>query len=164
MQAAVLTNARYICQMDADLSHDPRYVPALVEAAAHADLVLGSRYVQGISVVNWSLKRLLLSTWANEYVRLLGGLRVRDCTTGFRLWRRPLLERIGLEQIHSDGYSFLVETLFRATRLGGRVVEVPIIFVERQFGESNLSKRVVLESAVLPWRLLATRIRARLRG
>jgi dolichol-phosphate mannosyltransferase len=164
LRRAIAEGAELCLQMDADLSHDPRYVPALVEAAAHADLVLGSRYVQGISVVNWSLRRLLLSTWANEYVRLLGGLRVRDCTTGFRLWRRPLLEQIGLEQIHSDGYSFLVETLFRATRLGGRVVEVPIIFVERRFGESNLSKRVVLESAVLPWRLLAARIRARLRG
>jgi dolichol-phosphate mannosyltransferase len=164
LQRAIAEGAELCLQMDADLSHDPRYVPALVAAAAHADLVLGSRYVQGISVVNWSLKRLLLSTWANEYVRRLAGLRVRDCTTGFRLWRRPLLEQIGLEQIRSDGYSFLVETLFRATRLGARVAEVPIIFVERKFGESNLSKRVVLESAILPWRLLAARVRARLRA
>jgi dolichol-phosphate mannosyltransferase len=88
---------------------------------------------------------------------------VRDCTTGFRLWRRPLLERIGLERIHSDGYSFLVETLFRATRAGARIREVPIIFVERKFGESNLSAKVVLESAWLPWRLFAARVGARLR-
>jgi dolichol-phosphate mannosyltransferase len=163
LRRALDEGAELCLQMDADLSHDPRYVPDLVAAAAGADLVLGSRYVQGISVVNWSLRRLLLSTWANEYVRALGGLRVSDCTTGFRLWRRPLLERIGLERIHSDGYSFLVETLFRATRAGARVREVPIIFVERKFGQSNLSKRVVLESAWLPWRLLASRIRDRLR-
>jgi dolichol-phosphate mannosyltransferase len=163
MRRAVAEGAELCLQMDADLSHDPRYVPELVAAAAGADLVLGSRYVQGISVVNWSLRRLLLSTWANGYVRALAGLRVRDCTTGFRVWRRALLERIDLERIHSGGYSFLVETLFRATRLGARVAEVPIIFVERRFGESNLSKRVVLESAWLPWRLLAARIGARLR-
>ncbi len=162
LRRALAEGAELCLQMDADLSHDPRYVPALVEAAANADLVLGSRYLHGISVVNWSLRRLLLSTWANGYVRALAGLRVRDCTTGFRLWRRALLERIGLESVHSGGYSFLVETLFRATRLHARIREVPIIFVERRFGESNLSKRVVVESAWLPWRLLASRLRDRL--
>jgi dolichol-phosphate mannosyltransferase len=158
---ALREGAEQVVQMDADLSHDPRYIPDMIAAGAHADLVLGSRYVNGISVVNWSLQRLLLSTGANLYARLLAGLRVRDCTTGFRLWRRSLLERIDLEGIRSDGYSFLIETLFAATRAGARIEEVPIIFVERRSGESKLSLRVFLESLLLPWRLLAQRLLGR---
>lgn len=159
---ALRGGAELVLQMDGDGSHDPRYVPSMIEASREADLVLGSRYVHGISVVNWSLKRLLLSTAANRYIRLFTGLKVRDCTTGFRLWRRALLENLVLEDVRSDGYSFLVETLFRARRAGAKVVEVPIIFVERRAGESKLSLRVFLESALLPWRLLAQRLVGRL--
>jgi dolichol-phosphate mannosyltransferase len=155
--------AELVLQMDGDLSHDPRYVPDLVRAAEGADLVIGSRYLHGVSVVNWSLKRLILSTWANAYVRALAGLTPRDCTSGFRLWRAALLGRLGLERVRSEGYSFLVECLFRASRDRARIAEVPIVFVERKAGESKLSTGVMIESAILPWRLLGRRLLERLR-
>ena len=161
LERAVEEGAELVLQMDADLSHDPCYIPSMIEAAAEADLVLGSRYIDGISVVRWSLRRLMLSSAANSYVRLLAGLRVRDCTTGFRLWRGSLLERLALGDIGSDGYAFLVETLFRASRIGARITEIPIIFVERESGESKLSRKVFLESALLPWRLTARRLFSR---
>lgn len=140
-------------QMDADLSHDPAYLPVLVDATKQYDLALGSRYVQGISVVNWPLKRLVLSTMGNRYVRAITGLSVRDCTAGFRAWRRSAIERLPLDRIASDGYSFQVEMLFEAVRAGCRVVEVPIVFTERREGESKLSRGVLVESLVMPWRL-----------
>lgn len=157
LQMAVTDGAELILQMDADGSHEPRYIPALLAASKDADVVLGSRYVNGVSVVNWSMKRLMLSTGANHYVRALAGLRVRDCTTGFRLWKRATLESVSLAGTHSSGYGFLVETLFRAQRLGAKLVEVPIIFVERRSGQSKLSLKVFVESALLPWRLLGQR-------
>jgi dolichol-phosphate mannosyltransferase len=140
-------------QMDADLSHDPAYLPALLEATERYDLALGSRYVQGISVVNWPLKRLILSTMGNRYVRAITGLSVRDCTAGFRAWRRDAMQALPLDRIVSDGYSFQVEMLYEAVRAGCSVVEVPIVFVERRQGESKLSRGVVLESLLMPWRL-----------
>jgi dolichol-phosphate mannosyltransferase len=148
------TKAEVICQMDADFSHDPKYLPDLVAATAGADLVLGSRYLNGVSVVNWPLRRLFLSTFANAYVRTITGLAVRDCTGGYRAWRRALLAKLGVEGIRSDGYSFQVEALFKAARLGARVVEVPIIFVERRQGASKMSGRVMVESMFMPWRLI----------
>ena len=162
LQRALDSGAELILQMDGDLSHEPRYIPPMVAAAASADLVVGSRYVRGISVVNWSLKRLLLSTFANHYVRALAGLTPRDCTTGFRLWRRELLTRVHLGDIRSEGYSFLVEALFRASQEGARITEVPIIFIERKLGESKMSTQVLVESMWLPWRLAARRLLARL--
>jgi dolichol-phosphate mannosyltransferase len=140
-------------QMDADLSHDPAYLPALLEATARYDLALGSRYVQGISVVNWPLKRLILSTMGNRYVRAITGLPTKDCTAGYRAWRRSAIASLPLDRIASDGYSFQVETLYEAVRAGCRVVEVPIVFVERRQGQSKLSRGVVLESLLMPWRL-----------
>jgi dolichol-phosphate mannosyltransferase len=140
-------------QMDADLSHDPAYLPSLLEATRHYDLALGSRYVQGISVVNWPLERLILSTMGNWYVRAVTGLSTRDCTAGFRAWRGNALARLPLDRIVSDGYSFQVEMLYEAVRAGCTVVEVPIVFTERRQGESKLSHGVVLESLVMPWRL-----------
>jgi dolichol-phosphate mannosyltransferase len=142
-----------ICQMDADFSHDPAYLPSLVAAAASYDLVIGSRYLHGISVVNWPLSRIVLSAAANRYVRAVTGLSVRDCTSGFRCWRREALARIPLARVVSDGYAFLVETLYEAARRGCRVTEVPIIFVERREGQSKLSAAVLLESLLAPWRL-----------
>jgi len=158
LERALAAGAELVLQMDADLSHDPHYIPSMLEASSEADLVLGSRYVDGISVVRWSLRRLMLSTAANRYVRFLAGLRPQDCTTGFRLWKAELLEQIDLTDVRAEGYGFLVETLFRASRLGARIVEVPIIFVERESGQSKLSSRVFVESALLPWRLLAQRL------
>jgi dolichol-phosphate mannosyltransferase len=144
----------YICQMDADLSHDPRYLPEMIAAAADGDLdlVIGSRYMQGVSVVNWPLHRLILSTFANRYIRAVTRLPVADCTSGFRCWRREALKRIPLDRIESDGYAFLVEMLFEAHRRGARISEVPIIFVERRLGTSKMSGGVILESAYMPWR------------
>jgi dolichol-phosphate mannosyltransferase len=140
--------------MDADLSHDPQYLPAMVEAArGGADLVIGSRYLQGVSVVNWPLHRLILSTLANRYIRAVTGLPVRDCTSGFRCWRREAIARIPLDRIVSDGYAFLVEMLYEAHRRGCRIGEVPIIFVERRVGQSKLDTGVLLESMFTPWRV-----------
>jgi dolichol-phosphate mannosyltransferase len=150
---ALQGDAELICQMDADFSHDPRFLPDLVAAAAESDVVIGSRYLNGISVVNWPLQRLILSTFANRYIRAVTGLDARDCTGGFRCWRREALARIPLDRIVSDGYSFIVETLFEAARRGCRVGEVPIVFVERRVGTSKLSSGVLFESVLMPWRL-----------
>jgi dolichol-phosphate mannosyltransferase len=150
---ALATDADLICQMDADFSHDPKFLPDLVAAAADHDVVIGSRYLNGISVVNWPLQRLILSTFANRYIRAVTGLGARDCTGGFRCWRHEALARIPLAHIVSDGYSFIVETLFEAARRGCRVGEVPIVFVERRMGTSKLSSGVLFESVMMPWRL-----------
>ncbi len=146
----------FVCQMDADLSHDPRYLPEMVEAALQEghDLVIGSRYLQGVSVVNWPLHRLMLSAFANRYIRTVTRLPVKDCTSGFRCWRREVLARIPLERIASDGYAFLVEMLYEAHRRGCRVGEVPIIFVERRVGHSKMSGGIIAESAYMPWRVV----------
>jgi dolichol-phosphate mannosyltransferase len=140
--------------MDADLSHDPRYLPDLVAAAADHDIVLGSRYLNGVSVVNWPLRRIILSSFANAYVRTITGLTTRDSTSGYRCWRRAALERLDLARFLSHRYAFMVETVFEIARLGGRVGEVPIIFIERRQGASKMSGRVLLESMVMPWRLV----------
>jgi dolichol-phosphate mannosyltransferase len=142
-----------VCQMDADFSHDPTYLPDLVAGAAAHDLVVGSRYLNGISVVNWPLRRLILSTFANRYIRAVTGLSVSDCTGGFRCWRRDALARIPLDLIVSEGYAFMVEMLYEAARHGCRIGEVPIVFVERRVGTSKLSGGVLLESLLMPWRL-----------
>jgi dolichol-phosphate mannosyltransferase len=152
-QLAVKRDVDLICQMDADFSHDPKYLPDLAAAAADYDLVVGSRYLNGISVVNWPLQRLILSTFANRYIRVVTGLEVRDCTGGFRCWRREALGRIPLARIVSDGYSFMVEMLFEADRLQCRIGEVPIVFVERRMGTSKLTSGVLAESLLMPWRL-----------
>jgi len=153
LRRALDTGADLIFQMDADFSHDPKYLPDMAAAAADADLVLGSRYLHGVSVVNWPLHRIILSSLANRYIRAVTGLEVSDCTTGFRCWRREALARIPLEGLISDGYAFLIEQLHLARRIGCRVKEVPIIFVERREGSSKLSSSVLLESAIVPWRL-----------
>ena len=150
-----------ICQMDADLSHDPRHLRDLIAASEHADVVIGSRYVPGGAVVNWPLRRRLLSRFANTYIRLVTRLSPRDCTSGYRCWRRDALARVPLDQTGSEGYSFLVEMLFTASALGLTFAEVPITFVERRQGESKLSQAVLFESAITPWRLVASRKAAR---
>jgi dolichol-phosphate mannosyltransferase len=149
-------SADLICQMDADLSHDPAYLPDLVAASAASDLVIGSRYLNGVSVVNWPLHRIFLSAFANRYIRFVTRLRTTDCTAGFRCWRREALAKIPLERMRSDGYSFLVEMLYEADRRGCRIAEVPIIFVERRQGQSKLSSGVLMESLIMPWRLVVS--------
>jgi dolichol-phosphate mannosyltransferase len=145
-----------ICQMDADLSHDPRHLPDLIAATAKADVAIGSRYVPGGAVVNWPRRRLLLSRFANMYVRSITQLEARDCTSGYRCWRRDALASLPLDRFVSDGYAFLVEMLFIAQRQGARIAEVPITFVERREGASKLSRGVILESAITPWRLVTS--------
>jgi dolichol-phosphate mannosyltransferase len=144
-----------ICQMDADLSHDPRHLPALIAAGRDADVVIGSRYVAGGAIRNWPRRRLLLSRLANIYIRQITRLNARDCTSGYRCWRREVLAAMPLDRFISDGYSFLVEMLFVAATRGSRIAEVPITFVERRQGQSKLSRAVLLESALMPWRLIA---------
>ena len=159
MQRALATDAEIICQMDADLSHDPQYLPPMLAATDAHDLVIGSRYLNGVSVVNWPLRRLALSTAANGYIRWVTGLPVRDCTSGFRCWRRSALERVHVERVHSQGYAFLVEMLYIAWQSGCRLAELPIIFVERRQGASKLSSATLIESASTPWRLRWRRAR-----
>jgi len=155
MHAALRSDATHICQMDADFSHDPAELPRLLDAATTADLVIGSRYVPGGQLRNWPTHRVALSTFANWYVRRITRLPVHDCTSGFRCWARGLLARLPLDRILSDGYAFQVEMAWEARAEGGRIVEVPITFVERRQGQSKLSGRVIVESVLLPWRLAA---------
>ena len=153
-KAIAQTDVDLICQMDADLSHNPEYLPALAAAAADYDVVIGSRYLNGVSVVNWPLHRIFLSAFANRYIRTVTSLTPNDCTSGYRCWRRESLARLPLDRMVSDGYAFLVEMLFEARRVGCRIGEVPIIFVERRQGQSKVSSAVLIESLITPWRLL----------
>lgn len=158
LKHALAAGARLVVQMDADLSHNPEYLPSLVQAADRFDVVIGSRYVTGVSVVNWPLHRIFLSAFANRYVRAVTGISATDCTSGFRCWRREALERLPLDAMVSNGYAFIVELLFEAARRGCRVGEVPIIFVERRQGQSKVSGRVLAESLIIPWRLRLRRL------
>lgn len=153
LRRALQTDAELIFQMDADLSHNPEYLPALAAGAARYDVVIGSRYMTGVSVVNWPLHRIFLSAFANRYIRTVTGLSPTDCTSGYRCWRRAALAQIRLDRVASAGYAFLVEMLFRAARNGSRIGEVPIIFVERRQGQSKVSRSVLVESLITPWRL-----------
>ena len=155
MHHALRTPATHICQMDADFSHDPADIPRLLEASVEADLVIGSRYVPGGQLRNWPAHRVALSTFANRYVRAITRLPVHDCTSGFRCWRRDLLAGLPLDDIVSDGYAFQVEMAWQALQAGGRIREIPIVFVERRQGASKMSGRVIAESVLLPWRLAA---------
>ena len=147
------TDAELIFQMDADFSHDPAALPQFAGAAREADLVLGSRYLRGVTVVNWPLRRLFLSYGANWYTRRLTHLPVKDATGGFKCWRRALLATIDWSRIHSDGYAFQIETTFHAWRLGFAIREIPILFVDRRAGVSKMSRRIVWEAIFLVWRL-----------
>ena len=157
IRLAITRPVDLVCQMDADLSHDPRQLPSLVEGARHADLVVGSRYVRGGAIVNWPKRRQLLSRLANVYIRSVTRLAVHDCTSGYRCWRRDMLAALPLDRVTSEGYSFLVEMLYVAVQCGCRIAETPITFVERRQGKSKLTARVLFESALTPWRAVATR-------
>ena len=154
LKHALQSSADLIFQMDADLSHNPEYLPTIAAAADEFDVVIGSRYLTGVSVVNWPLHRIFLSAFANRYVRAVTRIDVADCTSGFRCWRREALAKMPLERMVSNGYAFIVEMLYEASRRGCRIGEVPIIFVERRLGQSKVSGRVLAESLVVPWRLV----------
>ncbi len=147
-----------IAQMDADLSHDPTRLPDMAAALAQADMVLGSRYVAGGSVdERWPIWRKGLSAWGNLYARSILGLKLRDMTTGYRLWRREALEAMPLDEIRSNGYVFLVEMAYLAQQRGYRLVEVPIHFNDRRFGASKMSLRIQLEAAARVWQVRFSR-------
>ncbi len=150
---ALQNGARYIFEMDADFSHDPASIGELLAAAADADVVLGSRYLHGVRVVNWPLKRLILSRAANVYTRVITGLPVNDATGGFKCFRREALEGIRLDRVHSDGYAFQIEVTFKCWKRGFRIKEVPIVFVDRRAGVSKMNRRIIWEAAWLVWRL-----------
>lgn len=152
---ALATDADAIGQMDADLSHDPAYLPDLVAGLDQHDLVIGSRYLHGVSVINWPLHRIVLSAFANRYIRFVTGLGPQDCTSGFRVWRRDALARLPFQKARANGYAFLTEMLYEAARHGCRIGERPIVFVERQEGYSKVSQKVLWESLMTPWRLIA---------
>lgn len=143
----------YIFEMDADLSHDPAEIPKFLKKAEHYDLVIGSRYITGVNVINWPLSRLLLSLGANWYTRVITGMPIRDCTSGFKCFRRGVLESIDLENIHSDGYSFQIEINYKVWKKNYKICEIPIIFVDREKGNSKMSRKVMREAAWMVWRL-----------
>ncbi|MCB5229776.1 MAG: polyprenol monophosphomannose synthase [Candidatus Cloacimonetes bacterium] len=143
----------YIMEMDADFSHNPDDIPRLLEAAKKYDLVIGSRYVQGVNIVNWPFKRLLISYFASKYVRVITGMPVKDPTGGFKCFNRRVLESIDLDAILSDGYAFQVEMNFRAWVKGFRIKEVSIVFTDRVDGVSKMSRRIVWEAVWMVWRL-----------
>ena len=157
---ALELGADLIFEMDCDFSHDPEDVPRLVDAARNADLVIGSRYVESGGTRNWGLVRRLISRGGSLYAQLLLGVSVRDLTGGFKCYRRAVLEAIDLDAIHSKGYAFQIETTYRALGAGFCVVEVPIVFVDREVGGSKMSKAIVLEAV---WKVPALRL-ARLRA
>jgi dolichol-phosphate mannosyltransferase len=155
-------------EMDSDLSHDPAALPSLLAAAEDADLVIGSRYVPGGSIPQWGLHRRLLSRGGNIYSSVMLGVPVKDMTSGFRVYRSELLERMDLDSVRADGYGFQIEMTYRAAGAGARIVEVPIRFVDRELGQSKMSSAIVVEALrlVTKWGLArsARRLSARLPG
>ena len=150
-RTALALEPEFVVQMDADLSHPPGMLPEFVRLAADHDLVLGSRYLHGITVVNWPMDRLLLSYFGNAYVRIVTGMPIRDATSGFKCWRRAALLAVEPERVRSNGYSFQIETTYRAWTRAHRIREVPIIFMDRVRGESKMSKRIGLEALWICW-------------
>ncbi len=142
-----------IVQMDADLSHDPKEIPVMLDLLTDYDLVIGSRYCDGISVVRWPLRRLMLSYGANLYSRVITGMSIQDATGGFKVWKKEVLESINLKKIRSNGYSFQIEMNFRSWRKGFNIIEHPIIFIDRTIGESKMSKSIMYEAVFVVWRL-----------
>lgn len=140
-------------EMDADFSHDPKYLPAMLQASEEADLVIGSRYVKGVNVVNWPMSRLLLSYCGNQYVRLVIGLPVNDATAGFKCFRRATLEALDFDAVGSSGYSFQIEVNYMCWKKGFRIREIPIVFVDRTLGTSKMSTGIVREALLLLWKL-----------
>lgn len=142
-----------VFEMDADFSHDPDSLPTFLEAIQDADLVVGSRYLNGVTVVNWPLSRLILSYGANLYTRIITGMPLKDATGGFKCFRRTTIEKLDLSRVNSDGYGFQIEINFKVWRKGLRVVEIPIIFEDRRVGISKMNNKIVWEAMWLVWKL-----------
>ncbi len=143
----------FIFEMDADFSHDPKEIKNFLKAIKSYDLVLGSRYVKGVNVVNWPMSRLLLSYFANYYTRFVTGLPIKDATGGFKCFRKKVLESINFDKVKSNGYAFQIEITFHAWRKGFKIGEIPIVFVDRTMGQSKMSKKIVREAVVMVWKL-----------
>ena len=150
---ALQNNFELVFEMDADFSHDPNEIPRFLEEIKDSDLVLGSRYKNGVNVINWPMRRLLLSWFANLYTRFITGMPVHDATGGFKCFRRKVLEAIDLNRVTSNGYAFQIEMNFKAWKKGFAVKEIPIIFVDRMKGESKMSKKIVREAVTMVWKL-----------
>ena len=161
LQHGIENKFESVVTLDADFSHDPADLPRLLQGLANADVAIGSRYAGGVRVLNWDVRRLLLSLAANTYVRFLSGLACVDCTSGFRAYRVSVLQRARLRKITTTGYAFLPELLFNLN--GAKIAEVPICYTERRVGESKMSKRVIAEAIVRPWILFARRLGRRAR-
>lgn len=142
-----------VVQMDADFSHDPAVILQMLDEIKDSDLVIGSRYIKGVNVINWPMQRLLLSYFANKYTKIVTGLPVKDATGGYKCFRRKVLESIDLDSIHSNGYSFQIEMNFKAWKKGFKIKEIPIIFYERTEGTSKMSKKIVREAVFMVWKL-----------
>ena len=142
---------QFVFEMDADFSHDPRFLTIFLDAIKDADLVIGSRYKTGVNVINWPMSRLLLSIGANQYARWITGLPIEDSTGGFKCFRRQVLEAIDLDRVRSNGYSFQIEMSFRAWKKGFRLLEIPIVFTDRVEGQSKMNKRIVREAIWMVW-------------
>jgi dolichol-phosphate mannosyltransferase len=155
---ALQMGAQYIVQMDADYSHNPRYLYTFLEAIENCDLVIGSRYAHGVSVVNWPIRRLILSLGANTYTRWITGMKIHDGTSGYRCWRRETLAAIDFDVVRADGYAFQIEMLYQAFRLGLRLREITIIFIDRASGTSKISRRLICEAMWIPWKLQLRRL------
>jgi len=147
-----------IFEMDADFSHDPKELPNFIRASGEYDLVIGSRYVRGVNVINWPLSRLLLSMGASIYTRLITGLKLKDQTSGFKCFHRRVLEQIDLDAVQSDGYAFQIEMNFKAWKKGFRIGEIPIIFIDRFAGTSKMSRRIIREAIWMVWKLKLTHL------
>jgi len=150
---ALAREYEFVFEMDGDFSHDPADIPRFLAAAQDADLVLGSRYAEGIRVINWPLQRLMLSLSAAKYVRVVTGMPFSDPTGGFKCFRRRALEAVRLDRVRSDGYAFQIEMTFKIWRRGLRIKEIPIVFVDRRAGVSKMSRRIIWEAVWMVWRL-----------
>lgn len=151
---AIKNNFDFVFEMDADFSHDPKYLKVFIEKILEGyDLVIGSRYINGISVLNWPLRRLIMSYLASVYTRLVTGLKVMDTTAGFMCYRVASLKQINLDEVRSNGYSFQIEMKFKFYKRGYKIFEVPILFIDRREGESKMSRKVVYEAYFMVWKL-----------
>ena len=150
---AINLDASHVMEMDADFSHDPKYLPDFLRMIESSDVVVGSRYLNGVNVINWPITRLILSYGANLYTRIVTGMPILDATGGFKCFRKEVLEAIDFETARSDGYSFQIELNFRCWRRGFRIREIPIVFVDRHSGSSKMSKRIIWEAVWMVWRL-----------
>lgn len=145
--------AQFIFEMDADFSHDPKMIPVFMKEIEKNDLVVGSRYKNGIRIINWPLRRLMLSILASKYVRIITGMKLTDATSGFKCYKRHVLEKINLEKIRSNGYSFQIEMKYKAHKNNFSIKEIPIIFVDRHTGSSKMSRKIIFEALLVVWKL-----------